>query len=547
MLSKNKKNVVFYILAAFIILLLLASPNIVYLYFQNAYSAIFISLSVIAAVFIIPIVFFYKNIKVYFYLIAIIALFAPLALMPPILFNLELNTDILTLVVNTNYHEAKELIQPYIFSFSIFFISFLLIYFFCVTKLPSKISFKTAILLSGSGILLLAGIALLKSGSSNYISQAKGMIFQNYPFNVAYSAVKFSDKIKRIDHDELVGNFTFHARKKDTFHQQQVYILVIGETGRFDHWEINGYERNTSPRLSKRKKLLSYKNVASAGAMTEQSVPLIITRATANDYDRHYKEKSILEAFKEAGFKTFWISNQTDYFNIAMHTKDADSLIMIQKGISTKNIKKDAELIGYLKDVLQNDTSNLFIVLHTMGSHFNYNQRYPENFNVFKPSGDGGPINPTEKSNKSTLINAYDNSILYTDMVLDSIISVVKDQHAISYMMYLADHGENLFDDERQLSLHAPGEPTKYVTHIPFFIWTSDKYDSTYHSKSTALKTHLSSKISSDNVFESLLDMSNISYPQRDSTKSIAGPYFKDSPQLVLGGNLTTYNYKELK
>lgn len=104
-----------------------------------------------------------------------------------------------------------------------------------------------------------------------------------------------------------------------------------------------------------------------------------------------------------------------------------------------------------------------------------------------------------------------------------------------------------MYDNERQMFLHAPSEPSKYVAHIPFFVWTSSKYDSVYPKKLSALKSHTDRPVSSDDVFESLLGMANIGYPQSDSTHNISSPYFQDSKQKILGGNMQLYYFKNLQ
>lgn len=537
-----------YLLFFFLLLFLLISPGLVFLYLEQEPIDVVVCFVAGLAAFSIPVVLFSRRLRLYFYLISIVAIFAPFAWIPPVIFGLGLNTDILTLTLNTNFQEAYELFGTMIWPFLLFFLIYVISYFYLVRKVPKKISFKSGLAVSIIGVILLLTVTLIRKGTTNYYRDTKAMVFDHYPFDFLYSVVKYSDKLIRIDHKELVKNFKFNAVKKDSLHQRQIYVLVIGETARYHNWGLNGYSRNTSPRLSARTDMLNFKHAATAGCMTELSVPLIITRASAADYDLHYKEKSVSAAFSEAGFFSYWITNQGNYFNVEMHSEESDSVISLVNSYSSQFDVKDIDVVNRLDKMLQMDTtSNLFIVLHTMGSHFSYNKRYPPEYNVFRPSGGEESINPTKASNKPILVNAYDNSILYTDMILDSMMTILGKQQAVSYLLYLSDHGENLYDDKRQLFLHPPSKPSKYVAHIPFFIWTSPEYDSVYPDKLRTLKSHTERPISSDDVFESLLDMANISYAKSDSTHSLSSPGFRDSKQEILGGNTQLYYFKNLK
>ncbi len=130
----------------------------------------------------------------------------------------------------------------------------------------------------------------------------------------------------------------------------------------------------------------------------------------------------------------------------------------------------------------------LFVVLHTYGSHFNYQERYPRSFAYFKPDS----RSEAKSENRRDLLNAYDNTIRYTDYILHGIIERLQKWEGIqtktdgvygqpiSAMLYTSDHGENIFDDERCLFLHAAPKASDYELHVPFIIWTSDGYGKQY-------------------------------------------------------------------
>ena len=132
----------------------------------------------------------------------------------------------------------------------------------------------------------------------------------------------------------------------------------------------------------------------------------------------------------------------------------------------------DAALLPYLEKELDKSDEDMFIVLHTYGSHFNYHERYPAEFRIYTPDKAEG----IRQSYKKELRNAYDNSIRYTDYVLGEIVDMLKKKEVCASMLYLSDHGEDIFDDARARYLHASPIPTYYQLHIPYIIWFSDDY-----------------------------------------------------------------------
>ena len=169
------------------------------------------------------------------------------------------------------------------------------------------------------------------------------------------------------------------------------------------------------------------------------------------------------------------------------------------------------------------------IVIHTLGSHFRYNARYPESFCRFTPSlHENTGYDVVSPSNKEVLVNSYDNSICYTDYVLNEIIRKVDDQKAVSAVVYLSDHAENLYDDTRNLAVHGNTEPSIYELHIPLFIWTSTAYRTVRPEKAEAIENHKEKKVSTSNLFHSFLDIAGIRYDGNNKEQSFASPEFRE-------------------
>jgi glucan phosphoethanolaminetransferase (alkaline phosphatase superfamily) len=274
---------------------------------------------------------------------------------------------------------------------------------------------------------------------------------------------------------------------------------------------------------------------------------MLITRATPDDFARHFREKSIVSLFKETGFKTYWITNQFDYGNITIHAQEADEYIPLSTMYTaTKNIHRDMELTGLLNNILQKKEQKVFVVIHTLGSHYDYDARYPDSYSRFQPTAKEVNANPTDASKKVPLTNSYDNSILYTDAVLDSVITIVSKQNAVSSISYTSDHGEELFDDSRNLSQHGFPVPSRYVAHVPWFIWTSGRFAEIFPQKVQNLNANRNLPLGSANVFYTLADLGNIKFYGDDESKSVANDEVSPQRQKILGGNGRVYDAETL-
>lgn len=312
------------------------------------------------------------------------------------------------------------------------------------------------------------------------------------------------------------SNFSFGAQQSTAADSPQIAVMVIGESARFDRWSLNGYTRETNPLLQGEANLVSLANVISGVSATRLSVPVLVSRKPATQsLKAGFSEKSLLSAFREAGFKTYWISNQMSFGQfdtpVSVFANEADVTQFMNLGGFTNHSNYDEILLAPLKLALADGSRKKLIVLHTLGNHWNYSHRYPKQYDRWKPSL-FGVENPayTDLALKADINNSYDNSILYTDWFLSEVISTLKASGQISSMMYVADHGQTLYDGSCNLAFH--GHNTQYEFHVPALIWYSDRYQATFPDKIRHLKANQKAPLSTENMFHSLLDMSSIRY-----------------------------------
>lgn len=492
-----------------------------------------------------PMVLFYRNIKIYFYLLAVFATFVPMICFAIYFFGLHDMSIITTLIFQTNLHEVIELGRGLGFPFLLITILYMALYLFCVNKTTLKrIPFITTLILSlFSFAIVWKKIAAKAKGSEEpYVM----VLDQYYPVSLVSSFVNI---LNNPFEPKEVNSFSFNAHMTHAMNKRQIYVFIIGESSQYYHWQINGYARATSPKIVELKNLISFPNVAAGAHYTMLSVPQMITRAYPGNMNVQYKEKSILSAFREAGFKTAWLSNQYPNYwvsTIVPHAITADICIFPDGKQLNKSNSYDGCFLPLIDSIIRSTDQNLFIVFHTMGSHWDYSQRYPKSFDYFKPSGKDVSIIQFTKGEHQAIINSYDNSIRYSDFIIDSTIRMINKYNALSYVIFLADHGEDVYDSD-STQWYSHDKASIYTLHVPLFIWTSDQYNKAYPLKRNALLINQNKKIGENDVFYTLLDMAGITYPEFDSTKSIASKSFKDDPQeYIEPDDKKTYFYSNL-
>lgn len=387
-----------------------------------------------------------------------------------------------------------------------------------------------------AGGLVLMGISYLLTFTASNKNTGRFTLHEDiYPVNVVYNLGFAIDKWQRSEKYPLTSkDFVFEAKKAVHPQKREIYVLVIGEASRAENWNLCGYSRETNPQLSRTEGLLYYPDAITQSNTTHKSVPLILSAASAENYDVIYHQKSILQAFKEAGFTTLFLSNQipnrsfTDFFAAQADYQHNIRTASGENLLTTNHF--DESLLPMFRHYIDSLPDNLFIVLHTYGSHFNYKERYPQEFSRFVPD------NATEVtvSNKKELINAYDNSILYTDDFLHNLIGILQESDVCSALFYTADHGEDLLDDERKRFLHASPNPTYYQLHIPIFLWLSGSYQAAFPEKSETAVANRLKPVATDAVFHTLLDLAAIQTPYLHPDLSLVNPTFKTAKRMYL-------------
>ena len=329
-------------------------------------------------------------------------------------------------------------------------------------------------------------------------------ILNRPPYNVPYqiyNIIKIQQVKKSIKEAE---DFTFNASKQVS-DKREIHVLAIGESMRFDKLSLNGYNRKTTPLLDNTNNLISFKNYYSTACLTMFSVPQIVTRATPLDYELNYKEKGIIQAFKDVGFKTYVIVAGGNLLSYEKYlTQGTDSLIILtNRMVGSEEVSGDRDIVVKMDSLIKSSDDNIFFIVEFKGNHHPYTN-YESNYDVWKPNF---KTSANVKSD-SLYINAYDNSMLYQDWILSGIINKIEEQNTISTFTFVSDHGENITSTGGGHG--GDCSPIKTEYHVPFLFWYSDSYASNYPIKVELAKSRKEVRLNADNIFYSVCDVAGI-------------------------------------
>ncbi|MFJ2286550.1 phosphoethanolamine transferase [Pseudomonas iridis] len=330
---------------------------------------------------------------------------------------------------------------------------------------------------------------------SNYIGASAGYLREQVA-SAQQPFVKIGEDAQR---DVALQN---HPRKSLT-------VLVVGESARAENFGILGYDRDTTPTLDKEAGLIAFTDVHSCGTETAVSVPCMFSNMGRKNYDasKAKNEEGLLDVLKRAGIDVIWRDNQSG-------CKDTCNRVTVQNVSNLKDPTlcansecRDEILLQGLQGFIDHLDKDTVLVLHQMGSHGpEYFKRYPKEYEHFTPVCESNALN---NCSRESIVNGYDNTLVYTDHVLSSLIDVLRSNQdkVDTAMLYLSDHGESL--GEYNLFLH--GTPymlaPEQQKHVAMLAWFSDSYQKSYSVDTHCLQMTRDKPLSQDNLFHSMLGL----------------------------------------
>jgi lipid A ethanolaminephosphotransferase len=291
----------------------------------------------------------------------------------------------------------------------------------------------------------------------------------------------------------------------------RLLVLVVGETARAGNWGLDGYGRDTTPQLSQVDGLINFSDVSACGSSTAVSLPCMFSPYGRSHYDEHaiLGHQSLLHVLDHAGIATLWRDNQSGCKGVCTGLPTESLQGSTDPVLCDHRRCLDEILLKDLGQTLAADGRDRVVVLHQLGNHGpSYSERYPSQFRRFTPTCESAELGECDRD---SIVNAYDNALLYTDQFLAATIGMLKSQHAYdAAMIYVSDHGESL--GEKGLYLHgmpyaiAPREQLQ----VPMVMWFSPTLVDAAGLDTACLARRARQPASHDNLFPSVLGLMQV-------------------------------------
>ena len=319
-----------------------------------------------------------------------------------------------------------------------------------------------------------------------------------FPSNIVRESIYVRQQIRNIrNHQNDSQSFTYKAYKRSSIEKQEVYVLAIGESVRYANWSLDGtYPRKTAPHLEQQSNLYLYSDYYANATLTQHALPMLFTPVTTDSFNDHFHYKTIAAAFAEAGFRTALVSHRAQLMNNEYHNylaQDFDTVLFVAHD----------SLIASAVANLAKHTPELFVVTHYLGNHMFYTNRTTDCL-VWHPDYNADP----KAKSDSLFLNAYDNSLLYSDKLLNDALVELDSAKVVCSWIFVSDHGEYI---SSKVSGHGyTYHPTRDEYHVPLMTWYSDEYAEAYPEKVANMYRHKDNPLCADHVFWSVLDMAGI-------------------------------------
>lgn len=432
-------------------------------------------------------------------------------------YNIIIDKDMIRNVMETNPSEAKDLLSLRLF-----------IYLILMAVLPTILMAKISlhhqriyqrlwgqIKIVGSSLLAIS--MLLYVSYPSYASLARNNHQLSHlilPTNFIFAGISYAGEQFKSAQQPFQDISASATQNKSFNNNKKVVVMIIGETARADRFSINGYDRETNPKL-KHRQLVNFNQTFSCGTSTATSLPCLFS-----NLDRlHYSHKTavnsanLLDFFEHVGIKVQWRDNNTGCKGICARSEYHDLAKASDSTLCPDGECYDEILLQGLAEQINTETNDQVIILHQKGSHGPaYFRRYPSEFEAFKPTCQSVQL---QDCSQSELNNSYDNTIVYTDYFIDKTMQLLEGlpKNTETSLIYIADHGESL--GENNLYLH--GTPYMIAPeaqkHVPFIFWQPASQIATAQVDMNCLKNNQNHPFSHDNIFHSMLGYFNINSP----------------------------------
>jgi lipid A ethanolaminephosphotransferase len=371
--------------------------------------------------------------------------------------------------------------------------------------------------LSLAGALLVLNAAPMSSTLRNH----KSLRYMINPANSFYALgrLAFQKGARPAGPPQAVGaDAQLHPRRAGA--RPPLLMLVVGETARADHLALNGYARNTNPETAALG-LVSFTHVSSCGTNTAASLPCMFSHLGREGFGaRKQDQENLLDVLQRAGLAVLWIDNQAGCKGLCERVPNAAAIDAPPGSAQAPGLCRDGEclddaLLTGLDQRLaalpeERRQRGVVLVLHQMGSHGPaYYKRSPAAAKRFLPECQTHAL---QDCDQSALINAYDNSIAYTDRVLAKSIDWLSRQAGAfdPMLLYVSDHGESLGENNMYLHGMPYALAPREQTHVPMLMWLPPQSEATIGVTRACLQERRDLPLSHDNLFHTVMGLMGV-------------------------------------
>lgn len=385
------------------------------------------------------------------------------------------------------------------------------------------------LLLACAGVVVGALMAFFQDFSSLMRNHTHLRYLIN-PLNAFYALGTVTSKPLRHRHGDLVpiGVQAQRGATLEAADRPPLLLLIVGETARSGHFSLNGYARPTNPQLAL-EDVMSLRQVWSCGTSTATALPCMFSPLGRERFEAsHTRQETLVDVLQRAGLAVLWIDNQSGCKGVCDRVPHLNTTQLIDPQLCATGECFDEIMLHELEAQIallpaERRARGVVVFMHQMGSHGPaYYKRVPPTYKAFQPEC---ASNALQQCPQAEVINAYDNTILYTDHFLASAIRWLRSQqpHSTTALLYVADHGESL--GENNLYLH--GLPYLIAPdvqkHVPWIHWLSPDYMRQRGIALTCLQQHLDTPLSHDHYFHSVLGLLDIRTPEYQPALDLYG------------------------
>jgi len=504
--------------------------------FTGSRSVIFISFMWLAPLLLFP--RFTKQISVVVGIVLWVA--SVLSLSYWVIYGTEFSQSVLFIIFETNAQESKEFLSqhitlPLLAGVAVYTAGAYLIW---KRLRPVYLPRPHAIGLASAVLVLNLGAPYLECITRKAtVEEATSKLFRRMepvsPWQFLMGYLQYRIQLKNMQ-NFLVNNSSMPPLDNFVDHNgdtPRTLVLVIGESTTSRRMSLYGYPRKTTPNLDALKEkgeLSAFSNVISPRPYTIEALRQVFSFANQEEPDRYLTEPNLMNLMKQAGYKTFWLTNQQTMSNfntlLTSFSKQADIAKYLNNGRAQTASPWDQVVFEPFAEILADPAPKKFIVVHLFGTHVRYALRYPKEFEIFTER-DHMPEKLSGR--QAELFNSYDNAVLYNDFVIHSLIDILSKNQPHSFLLYLSDHGEEVFNDPNHaLTGRIESKPTLDMFAIPFILWMSPEWRKT-HPATSDFGSMLDRSYSSTYFIHTWSDLAGLRYDRFQPEMSLVNPDFK--------------------